>query len=50
MTAENLAAALHTAANDSAMRQKAGLVGEQIQGEDGVGEAVAIIEDILRSL
>lgn len=47
LTAERLAAALTTAVNDSAMRQRAALLGEKIQQENGVQTAIAIIEKVL---
>jgi UDP:flavonoid glycosyltransferase YjiC (YdhE family) len=43
LTAQGLAQALHTAVTDSSIRQKAAALGQSIQAEDGVGEAVAII-------
>lgn len=43
LTAERLAAAL-LAMDDADMRQRAATLGEQIRGEDGPAEAVAVIE------
>lgn len=47
LTAERLAAALTTAVSDNAMRQRAALLGEKIQQENGVQTAVAVIEKVL---
>lgn len=49
LTAENLGAALHRVATDSAMRQRAVTLGEKIRAEDGVGQAVRLIEAYLGS-
>jgi sterol 3beta-glucosyltransferase len=46
LSVSRLAAAIHTAATDPAMRQRATAIGEQIRAEDGVGNAVAILERI----
>jgi UDP:flavonoid glycosyltransferase YjiC (YdhE family) len=46
LSASSLAAAIHTAATDPAMRQRATAIGEQIRAEDGVGNAVAILERV----
>jgi sterol 3beta-glucosyltransferase len=43
LTVERLAAALQTMATDQAMRQRAAQLGAQIQAEDGVARAVALI-------
>ena len=48
LTAENLAQALQVAAKDITVRKKAEALGEQIRGEDGIANAVAAIEGILR--
>lgn len=44
LSAEKLAAAMHTAANDPALRARAAALGEKIRGEDGVARAVEVIE------
>jgi sterol 3beta-glucosyltransferase len=44
LTAEKLAKAIDTAANDSGMRARAASVGEKIRAENGVAGAVEIIE------
>jgi sterol 3beta-glucosyltransferase len=44
LSASRLAEAIHTAATDPAMRQRTTALGEQIRAEDGVGNAVAILE------
>ena len=47
LNAENLAAAITQALNDSAIRAKAALVGKAIRSEaDGVVQAVKLIEDL----
>ena len=43
LTAEKLAHALQQAVTDSAMRQRAALLGAKIQAEDGIGRAVKLI-------
>jgi sterol 3beta-glucosyltransferase len=43
LTAEKLAAAIHTATTDQAMRARAAALGRQIRAEDGVGRAVEVI-------
>jgi UDP:flavonoid glycosyltransferase YjiC (YdhE family) len=47
LTAENLAEAIRAATSDGAMRARAADVGRRIQAEDGVGEAVAIVNRYL---
>ena len=44
LTAESLAYAIKSAVNDPSLRERAAKVGKIIQGEDGVGYAVALIE------
>lgn len=44
LTAEKLAATIHTAVNDAALRARAAALGAQIRAEDGVGQAVALLE------
>jgi sterol 3beta-glucosyltransferase len=48
LTAERLARAIRLAVGDGAMRAKARALGEKIRAEDGVGQAVAIIERAAR--
>lgn len=47
LTVDNLAAAITQAAGDADMRRRAAALGGQIQAEDGVARAVAIIESYL---
>ena len=49
LTAERLAEAFHLATIDAEMRHRAALLGERIRAEDGIGQAVAIIERYLIS-
>ena len=44
LTVENLARALRIVVSDEAMRNRAESLGEQIRGEDGLSNAIAIIE------
>ncbi|MEZ4862012.1 MAG: glycosyltransferase [Caldilineaceae bacterium] len=44
LTAEKLAAAIQVALTDSTMRTRATKLGEKIRSENGIGEAVALIE------
>jgi len=46
---ERLAEAIHTAVTDAGMQQRAAAVGEQIRAEDGVANAVAVIQQYLTS-
>jgi UDP:flavonoid glycosyltransferase YjiC (YdhE family) len=48
LTAENLAVAIH-AAESPAMRRAAAALGTRVRAEDGVGEAVRLIEGVARS-
>jgi UDP:flavonoid glycosyltransferase YjiC (YdhE family) len=48
LTAEHLAEALRAATSDEVMRARAAEVGRRIQAEDGVGEAVKIVDRYLR--
>jgi len=48
LTAERLAEAITQAENDPELRQRAAALGEKIRAEDGVGEALRIIEQHLR--
>jgi UDP:flavonoid glycosyltransferase YjiC (YdhE family) len=47
VTADQLAAALHKVTTDTALRKRAATLGERIRAEDGVGQAVAVIQDYL---
>jgi UDP:flavonoid glycosyltransferase YjiC (YdhE family) len=47
VTAQKLAAALDEIATDTALRQQAVALGAKIRAEDGVGRAVAVIQDHL---
>jgi len=47
MTAAALAAALKMAVTNSSMREQALQLGERIRTEDGVGEAVRVIQQVL---
>jgi sterol 3beta-glucosyltransferase len=44
LTAEKLAAAITQAVSDAGMRQRAAALGEHIRAEDGIGQAVAAIQ------
>jgi len=44
LTAENLAEAIQRALSDTRMRKRASSLGERIRGEDGVAQAVNVIE------
>jgi UDP:flavonoid glycosyltransferase YjiC (YdhE family) len=44
LTSEKLAEAIHQAVTDNEMRKKAAALGELIRKEDGIGNAVAVIE------
>ncbi|NJL99725.1 MAG: glycosyltransferase family 1 protein [Synechococcaceae cyanobacterium SM2_3_2] len=46
LTAERLAEAIHSVINDRSMRQRAVDLGDKIQAEDGVVNAVAIIQEL----
>jgi UDP:flavonoid glycosyltransferase YjiC (YdhE family) len=48
LTAENLAVAIHEA-ESPAMRRAAAALGKRVRAEDGVGEAVRLIEKVARS-
>lgn len=47
LTAPLLAGAIQVAATDPAMAQRAAALGAQIRAEDGVGNAMAILERML---
>ncbi len=44
LTAEKLAAAIHTAVTDPGMRARAAALGDKVRAEDGLGRAVELIE------
>jgi len=46
LTADKLAAALREVTSNPSIREKAKTIGEKIQAEDGIGNAVALIERI----
>jgi len=46
LTVDRLAQAIQETITDTAMRQRAAELGEKIQAEDGIGNAVKIIEQI----
>jgi sterol 3beta-glucosyltransferase len=50
LTAERLAAAITRAINDQRMRARAATVGAAVQAENGVGQAVRLINDLLLTL
>jgi UDP:flavonoid glycosyltransferase YjiC (YdhE family) len=45
LTADNLAKAMREAVTDAEMRRRAAELGEKIQAEDGLGNAMAFIEE-----
>ena len=47
LTADRLAAAIDQAVSDRQMRARAAALGEAIRGEDGVGNAVKIVQQVL---
>lgn len=46
LTAQRLAEAISTAITDGSMRQRAACLGAKIQAEDGIGNAVAIVNEM----
>ena len=50
LTAESLAKAIHIAIADQPMRRMASKLGKEIQGEDGIANAVAIINQIEKQI
>lgn len=46
LTTERLAAAIRAATSDEGMRRRASVLGHRIREEDGVGQAVAVIEQL----
>jgi UDP:flavonoid glycosyltransferase YjiC (YdhE family) len=44
LTADKLAQAITAAVSDREMRQRSSALGEQIRDEDGIGQAVRLIE------
>jgi len=49
LNADNLAEAIRAATTDSAMRARAAALGERIRAEDGVGNAVAIVNRVVEA-
>lgn len=49
LTVERLAEAVHAALTDEGMRTRARLLGERVRAEDGVGEAVRVIQSFVES-
>jgi UDP:flavonoid glycosyltransferase YjiC (YdhE family) len=49
LTAENLADALRQAVDDPLMRQTAQTLGQRIRAEDGVGNAVSVVQQIIQN-
>jgi len=47
LTAEKLAAAINTAVQDADIRRRAAALGEKIRAEDGVANAVQVVEDLV---
>jgi UDP:flavonoid glycosyltransferase YjiC (YdhE family) len=47
LTVQRLAEAIHIATSDQALRQRAAALGEQLRSEDGVAQAVKIVEQYL---
>ncbi|MCA9882105.1 MAG: glycosyltransferase family 1 protein [Anaerolineae bacterium] len=47
VTGERLAEAITEVTTNTSMRQKAEALGEKIRGEDGIGNAIAIIEQVM---
>jgi sterol 3beta-glucosyltransferase len=47
LSAKRLAAAIEAAVSDAGMRRRAAALGEQIRAEDGIRNAVRVIEDYL---
>ena len=47
LTAKRLSAAIHTVIEDNQMRENVSALGAKIRGEDGVGNAIAIIEQVM---
>jgi UDP:flavonoid glycosyltransferase YjiC (YdhE family) len=49
LTADLLASAIRAATSDAAMRERAASIGELIRAEDGLGKAVQVFTDFVRS-
>jgi len=47
LTVQRLAEAIHIATSDQALRQRAAALGEQLRSEDGVAQAIKIVEQYL---
>ncbi|BAY38070.1 glycosyl transferase family 28 [Nostoc sp. NIES-2111] len=50
LTPEKLAQAIQKAITDQTMRQRAHTLGQQIRSEDGIANAVAVVEEVEKSL
>ena len=50
LSVEKLTAAIQTVTSDTAMQEKAAVLGKQIQAEDGVANAISIIDKIMAPL
>jgi UDP:flavonoid glycosyltransferase YjiC (YdhE family) len=50
LTPEKLAQAIQKAVTDQTMRQRAATLGEQIRSEDGIANAVVVVEEVGKSL
>jgi sterol 3beta-glucosyltransferase len=48
LTADNIAAAIRTAVSDENMKARASALGERIRAENGVANAIEIIERYMR--
>jgi UDP:flavonoid glycosyltransferase YjiC (YdhE family) len=46
LTVDRLSEAIHSMVNDSAMRQRASQLGLKIRAEDGVAQAVAVLQQL----
>ncbi|MEZ4672470.1 MAG: glycosyltransferase [Anaerolineae bacterium] len=49
MTAENLSAAIRLATGDTSMQRRAAEIGAKLQAENGVANAVAVLEELLQT-
>ena len=49
LTADRLATAIHRAVDDESIRRRAKTIGERIRSEDGLGQAVSLIEKFARN-
>ena len=48
LSVDRLADALHIVTSNVAMREKAEALGEQIRSEEGIANAIPVIEDVLQ--